>query len=86
MWVFVLQDFYSIHILLEDIFRLFDILISIGTNDIDIKEPGDIIEEYVDIVEILQNKYPQSQFLINELSPQKEQFDNKGRRYTFVEE
>ena len=52
-------------------------LISVGTNDIDTKEPTDIITEYTDIVDLLRRKYPGIKIIINELPPRKEQYDDK---------
>ena len=52
-------------------------LISVGTNDIDTKEPTDIITEYTDIVDLLRRKYPGIKIIINELPPRKEKYDDK---------
>ena len=52
-------------------------LISVGTNDIDTKEPDDIIHEYSEIIDLLRKKYPGIHVIINELPPRKERNNGK---------
>ena len=52
-------------------------LISVGTNDIDEKDPSSILDEYVEIVELLRRKYPAISIIINQLPPRKLRHDDK---------
>ena len=52
-------------------------LISVGTNDIDTKEPTEIINEYIEIVDLLRRKYPGIKIIANELPPRKEKYNDK---------
>ena len=52
-------------------------LISVGTNDIDEKDPNAILDEYVEIVDMLRTKYPGIKVIINELPPRKVKHDDK---------
>ena len=52
-------------------------LISVGTNDIDEKEPDAILHEYVEIVDCLRRKYPGIKVIINQLPPRKTNNDEK---------
>ena len=52
-------------------------LISVGTNDIDEKEPNAILDEYVEIVDLLRRKYPGIKVIINQLPPRKTSNDEK---------
>ena len=55
-------------------------LISVGTNDIDTKNPEDIINEYIEIVDLLRTKYPGIKIIINELPPRKVNHDDKTKK------
>ena len=55
-------------------------LISVGTNDIDTKEPDDIIHEYSEIIDLLKKKYPGIHVIINELPPRKERNNDKVQK------
>ena len=52
-------------------------LISVGTNDIDNKEPNAILEQYIEIVDLLRRKYPGIKIIINQLPPRKTNYDDK---------
>ena len=54
-------------------------LISVGTNDIDSKEPKAMLEEYVNIVDLLRRKYPGIKIIVNQLPPRKTNHDDKVR-------
>ena len=51
--------------------------ISVGTNDIDTKDPEVILDEYIEIVDLLRAKYPGIQIIVNELPPRKVNHDDK---------
>ena len=55
-------------------------LISVGTNDIDLKDPEEILAEYVEIIELLRKKYPGIKITISELPPRKDNCDDKVRK------
>ena len=56
-------------------------LISVGTNDIDLKDRDEIISKYVEIIELLRSKYPGIKITISELPPRKDKYDDKVRKF-----